>query len=559
MSYVKRAISNRLKYSLSRLFQSIKLRICIKISNGTLFSLKIRSNETIEGIKKMIWNNNGIPPNQQQLFLNGKLLKNAHSLNKYNIQKDVTLYLKRRLLITPDTNNNIYVDGKVNTLANDYTGNGNSWENAIPQLADALKWARLKIDNQTACWDSSKPLKIYVAQGTYIPLYNAADGRYTATGGRNNAFVLVKDVQIYGGYPSGGGKRDLNMHSTILSGDISALNDSSDKTYHVLVASGVLGEAQLDGVILTEGCADAIDGNITVNGYDINAFDGGGLSCNSSSPMLTNVTICENTACVGAGVSNFDSSLILTNVAIKENTALHYGGGMYNDDYSCPYLINVIISENVAAVGGGMYNDDYSFPCLTNVTISKNKACLKCGGMYNNNSSPQINNSILFGNDAPSSEKNIHNYNKSFPNFEYSLVEGNTSWQPRWGSSLTYNIVTTKSPFFDINNGDYRLKCTSSSVNSGSNSLYTDAGGDLLKDVDLAGNPRLYKRAEATNEIDMGPYEFQQEKMKEMYNFVENISYVTKNMKVAVKAVESIELMPLLLLSEVLICIGLYL
>lgn len=55
-----------------------------------------------------------------------------------------------------------------------YNGSGNSWENAIPELADALKWAREQYDTDHTVFDA-EPLKIYVAKGTYLPKYKLAE------------------------------------------------------------------------------------------------------------------------------------------------------------------------------------------------------------------------------------------------------------------------------------------------------------------------------------------------------------------------------------------------
>lgn len=52
--------------------------------------------------------------------------------------------------------------------------------------------------------------------------------------------------------------------------------------------------------------------------------------------------------------------------------------------------------------------------------------------------------------------------------------------------------------------GYLHLNLGSPAINKGSNQLYTDAGGDLANDKDLAGNTRL-----ADNTIDIGAYEFQ--------------------------------------------------
>src|SRR5690606_7977494 len=126
----------------------------------------------------------------------------------------------------------LYVDANVDTLASGYTGAGDSWENAIPELADALKWTREQYDSGYAGWNASEPLSIYVAVGTYRPLYSAEDGEYTTDGSVKNSFVLVPHVQLYGGFNPAAGIRTLaddrvlpDRHltptgTTILDGDL---------------------------------------------------------------------------------------------------------------------------------------------------------------------------------------------------------------------------------------------------------------------------------------------------------------------------------------------------
>src|SRR5690606_36106046 len=67
--------------------------------------------------------------------------------------------------IEPGDNHILYVDVNVNTAATGYTGVGDSWENAIPELADALKWAREQHDGGSPGWTEAEPLRIFVAKG----------------------------------------------------------------------------------------------------------------------------------------------------------------------------------------------------------------------------------------------------------------------------------------------------------------------------------------------------------------------------------------------------------
>jgi hypothetical protein len=110
---------------------------------------------------------------------------------------------------TPDANGILYVK-------KGSAGNGSSWTNAIGELADALKAAKSNTAIQ----------QIWVTAGTYKPLYSPADNNFGNAAGRENTFLLVKDVKIYGGFSGSEttlSQRNLSItaNQSILSGDIS--------------------------------------------------------------------------------------------------------------------------------------------------------------------------------------------------------------------------------------------------------------------------------------------------------------------------------------------------
>ena len=269
---------------------------------------------------------------------------------------------------TPDTNNILYVDQNVQA------GNqsGDSWENAIPHLSDALKWAR---QNQNGTiWSASNPLKIWVAQGTYKPSYNAADGQFTQNGNRNNAFVLVKNVQIYGGFSgteTSIEERNWEDNPTVLSGNIGAENDPYDNVYHIVISAGNVQQALLDGFTLTEGRGDgSIFGGPVVNGLEINE-GGGAINTRSSSPLFRNLIIDNNLGYWGGQIFNYQSSPTFENIQVTNGWSF-WGGGVHNRG-SSPVFNNVYIAENYGDLaGGGMYNVEFGSPVLNNVTFYGN-------------------------------------------------------------------------------------------------------------------------------------------------------------------------------------------
>src|SRR5690606_25969818 len=181
--------------------------------------------------------------------------------------------------------------------------------------------------------------------------------------------------QIYGGFDPKNGITDLThnrivpdentsvVDGTILSGDIDIPNDNSDNAYHVVISSGDVGSALLNGVTITQGSADGSVGHIRVNGHTVYKFTGGGMFNTQSSPVLTHISI-------------------------RDNRSRSSGGGMYNAR-SHPTLTHVSISGNNGESGGGLYNA-FSTPLLTHVNISANTASKDGGGIYNEISSPKL-------------------------------------------------------------------------------------------------------------------------------------------------------------------------
>ncbi|WP_158584058.1 T9SS type A sorting domain-containing protein [Reichenbachiella sp. MSK19-1] len=400
---------------------------------------------------------------------------------------------------TIGTGNILYV----NKNASGGDERGSSWINAVPELADALVWAK---DNYDDAW-ATTPLKIYVAKGTYKPLYSPEDGANFGTDqGRNNSFSMVKNIQLYGGFDPANGIEDLTdtrilpssdeTAGTILSGDIGTADDATDNTYNVLVSAGDVGTASLDGFSITDGYANDYS-DIYVNGKQIFKCSGAGVYNSVSSPTYKHVTL-HNNSCTesGGGMFSYMSSPALQLVILKNNQAKD-GGGITNQESSSPTLLNVSIqSNNASENGSGMYNVDESEPTLTNVSIVGNEASVsseEVPSCVSQNSSLTLNNCIIW--DVVTGDYTAQN----------SLIKGTSDTS---NGNLDATDLTDTDIFTDPANGDYSLKSTSIAVNSGSNTLYTDAGGDLANDVDIAGNARLYDGIPSTDIIDMGAYEY---------------------------------------------------
>src|SRR5690606_9883791 len=127
----------------------------------------------------------------------------------------------------------------------------------VPELADALKWAK---QNETR-WTQTAPLQIWVAKGTYKPKYTPEDGKNLSanpTDPRDKSFLMVNNVQLYGGFAGTETiltNRDLSntTNASILSGDIGTLNINTDNVYHVVISVKTPTNTILDGFSVTGG------------------------------------------------------------------------------------------------------------------------------------------------------------------------------------------------------------------------------------------------------------------------------------------------------------------
>jgi predicted outer membrane repeat protein len=332
---------------------------------------------------------------------------------------------------------------------------GSSWANACAGLAVPLVVA------QKTC---SGIKEIWVARGIYHPLHKAGSG----TSDKDNSFVLVAGVKIYGGFAGTEtllSERNLAQNPSILSGD---------NSYHTVISAGSMisgtDTARLDGFVIRNGKAND-SGTITVNGQSISANSGGGIYFANSAPNIVNVEI-------------------------KGSEASASGGGIYANN-SSPKLINVVVSGNLSASGGGIYLNGGS-PALTNITVSGNIAATSGGGIYMNSSSPQIGNSIVWGN-AAGSNNNVYSTSGS-PAYQYSLIQdlnpsgaGNMDGtNPSNDPVFVLPIPASNAPTID---GDYRLQLGSPVLNAGNNALNREP-------TDIESNPRIQE-----SKIELGAYE----------------------------------------------------
>jgi gliding motility-associated-like protein len=283
---------------------------------------------------------------------------------------------------------------------------------------NALSWATACNDLQLVFNNATAGDTVWVAQGIYLPI-RPADSLYRVDPNNcKNSFVIDQPLCVYGGFL--GMETDLSQRQlpalgsgniSVLSGDIGALNDSSDNAYRVLTVTCNTATVYVDGFTITKANNRSFSGKpdrIYINGKEINLNYGGGIYMSPNSNLILdqmNISrnrgyqhapgitvdshafltvnrsiISDNIDGNVAGISVADYSRLVMSYSIITNNnkygtgaSLGWGGGIGTNNARYLELTHVNISHNKANWGGGIYlTADTSI--LTNVSITNNSA-----------------------------------------------------------------------------------------------------------------------------------------------------------------------------------------
>lgn len=367
--------------------------------------------------------------------------------------------------VTPNGSGIVFVDKTKN-------GNGSSWANAASELADALK----------AASSNSSITQIWVAKGTYYPLYHASTLLCSPAIDRDRSFVLVNNVKVYGGFEGGEillSQRNPALHETILSGDIGVLGIHNDNAFHVVISTGTVGSAEIHGFTIQDGRADST-GSLTINSISVSRNNGGGLHIATSAPAVTNCKLlgnsCSNT---GGGIFTSSSSTVFTNCLVTGNSSNGLGGGIYSiNNVVSTQFYQCTFSGNKGSNGGGIYIAGFSF------TSAKLYNCISYGNQTNVGG---LNNDLISV-ATIDPEVRYSNIGNTAAVGSYNSVVGNSTINPLFVAPQSATLAPTLL-------GNYRLQKCSPAINTGSNT-FAPAGNEL------DNNPRI-----AFGNVDRGAYE----------------------------------------------------
>lgn len=295
----------------------------------------------------------------------------------------------------PEYNGIIYV-------AENGTGNGTSWNDAMSSLSDALSLAFMH------------DADVWVAEGTYYGDSISA-----------SAFTVVEGVNVYGGFIGNEpanydlSLRDVKAHVSILDGQHNQrlLFQNTDFTVTHTV---------WDGFTLQNGRAHTVS-----NGSNDRAY--GGAAYLRLGFTLRNCVITNNAAVYGGGLYvyyynyNTTDTTFLINCTISHNSSTYNGGGAY--------LYKNVVAEDCSfeynssrSSGGGIYMN--SQVLLTNCLIANNTTYNSSGaGVYSSSSNNTVRNSTIVNNEiSRGSSTGSSSYHGAGINGYYATITNCIVW-----------------------------------------------------------------------------------------------------------------------------------
>jgi predicted outer membrane repeat protein len=420
-------------------------------------------------------------------------------------------------LAVPDAQGIVYVDSSQTTVV----GTGKSWSDAVALLADAVKEAA----------DNPDVKEIWVAKGTYKPLFNATDAfKYSlcSFAGRDVAFLLSSGIKIYGGFAGGETavtQRNLSLNKTILSGDVGVANDSTDNAYHVAVAVNATDTILLDGLAISRGTTLNTATTATINSGTVRRDYGGGMAVLSAPIKLANCSITNNTASYqGGGIYAGSSFINASNCSFTQNRSQLGGGALYAI-FSKLYISSGNFRNNLSSEGGAVNCNSSSSGRIVNAVFTGNEASFG-GALSVTGTSLDVINTTIAGNNATNTGGGIFEKVGTYPlTLSNSIVWGNTASVSAPGiypvtgntairNSLVQNGYATGTNIVNLDPqfvlpepaasaptllGDYRLQACSPGLNMGDNASVP---------VDNANDADSLTRIRFTT-VDLGAYEKQ--------------------------------------------------
>ncbi len=373
------------------------------------------------------------------------------------------------------------------------TGNndGSSWANAFTDLQDALAIGM----GET----------IHIAEGTYKP---------TSGTSRGISFDVPSDAILLGGYPAGGGVREPNTYSTILSGEVDNMAGHDGNSFRVVKLANV-SNVVLDGLTISDGSAN--------QAATFARARGGGVYSTGSTSTFINVIFSNNFAIYGGGIFAYLSPNVTFEDCTFELNTANYGAAIYHSNETQMYIKRSRIIDNNSLVRCAIEINNSLYTYIENSlianNISKNANAIGTIATNRDQTLDVINTTILgeakdrylvtmqvgFGDQLDANFRNCivaHqniSYLKSFKDYNNGIINLLTEHCYVQGSSVlgtTINNLYSDTAGDLMLNADYSVNECSPVVNNGSDPA-------AVGPIDINGNNRFF------NTVDIGAFEVQ--------------------------------------------------
>ncbi|MDH3891870.1 MAG: right-handed parallel beta-helix repeat-containing protein [candidate division Zixibacteria bacterium] len=327
-----------------------------------------------------------------------------------------------------------------------------------------------------------------ISKNTIIDNYAETGGGISCWGSGSLTIVdnVIRGNTAKVGLDGGGGGIYCNRSTVVVTGNvidsnfaedygggiylyIDSMSDISDNT----IADNTSGSSGGGIHSWTSDSLSITDNSITDN----TSWVGGGITVHSSTKVTVDSnTISNNTAQRAVNAAGGGISCSSTSPTISNNTIVDNNGNGISCALSSPDITgNVICGNDCNSYGGGISCVNNSFPDITNNTISDNTASTYGGGLvFITSSAATVVNTIFWGNSAGTSGDDVDVFvTAGTPSFDYCDIGDTTDLSTYFGTG----VITADPQFCDTASDDYTIRTTSPCVDAGQSGVDIGALG----------------------------------------------------------------------------------